>query len=119
MKHELLNKFSKICSNYNESRRNCLLRSHTEHRDASKNVIDKCKSEKYASYELEVLAIEKMQQNDIDIKRIFYLAEAVEIDGYVARNDIPFKKVDNDLWIDVSFEDLKLSGKHMREKSTF
>jgi len=91
----------------------------TEHRDASKNVIDKCKSEKYASYELEVLAIEKMQQNDIDIKRIFYLAEAREIDGYVARNDIPFKKVDNDLWIDVSFEDLKLSGKHMREKSTF
>jgi hypothetical protein len=30
-----------------------------------------------------------------------------------------FKKLNNDLWIVVSFADLKLSGKHIREKSTF
>jgi len=62
----------------------------TEYRDARKNLIDECKSEKYTIYELEVLAIEKMQQNDVDINRIFYFAEAREIDRYIARGDISF-----------------------------
>jgi signal transduction histidine kinase len=56
-----------------------------KHRNATKDLIDECKPEKYANYKLEVLVVEKVQQDDVNIKRIFDLAEAGKIDGYVAR----------------------------------
>jgi hypothetical protein len=51
---------------------------------------------------MKVLTIENAQQDNGNIKRIFYLAEAREIDGCVVRGGIPFRKVDNDLRIVVS-----------------
>jgi hypothetical protein len=62
-----------------------------EHRDTTESLINECKSEKRTNYELELLTIEKAQQNDVNIKKIFYFAKAREIDVYVARSGIPFR----------------------------
>jgi len=63
--------------------------------------VDEYKPTKYASHEL-ILAIEKAQQDNVDVKRIFNLAEAQKIDGYISRGGILFKDVDNDLRIVVA-----------------
>jgi hypothetical protein len=47
----------------------------TEYRDTTKSLVDKCKPEKRASCELEVLAMVEAQRDDVDIERIFDLAK--------------------------------------------
>jgi len=43
--------------------------------------------------------LEKAQQSDADVKKIFHLAKAQKIDGYAIRGDILFKEIDGDLRI--------------------
>jgi len=59
-----------------------------------------------------------VQQDDINIKRIFDLAEAREIDGCFARGGIPFREIDNDLRIvvPVSLKPQFIRQAHEREK---
>jgi len=46
-----------------------------------------------------LVRLEKAQQNDTDVKRIFDLVRTREIDGYIIRGGILFKEIDDDLRI--------------------
>jgi len=43
--------------------------------------------------------LERAQQSDANVKKIFDLAKTQKIDGYVIRGDILFKEIDGDLRI--------------------
>jgi len=65
--------------------------------DRGESLVDEYKPQKRASYELEMPAAKRAQQDSVDIGRIFGLDEARRIDERDTRNSIPFKEVDNDL----------------------
>jgi hypothetical protein len=69
--------------------------------------------------------IKEAQQNDINVKRIFDLAEARNIDGHITdilrRDGILFKEINNDLQI-IVFPSLRpqvIRKAHERERALF